>query len=94
MSSSYGNFPIQQRARSEAIQWGAYPNGTYSGTRYVVDVYTGGRRYDHKDQNYAPHGSVDARTAAKYSGRVMQISGHVTKGIKQVLVFNMQCRIA
>ena len=94
VNSGYGNFSIQQSGKGRAIQWGAYPNATYSGTEYVADVYTGGRRYDHKSQNYAPHGSVDAGTASKYSGKILQISGNVTRKGKTVLVYNMQCTIA
>ena len=93
VNSAYGNLSIQQRAKNAALQWGAYPNARYSGTWYQVDVYTGGRRYDSKSQSYAPHGSVDAGTAKRYSGQILAISGNVTKGKDVVLLFNMQCRI-
>lgn len=94
VNSNYGNFSIQQSGKGRAIQWGAYPNANFSGTRCVADIYTNGRRYDHKDQDYAPHGSVDAGTAKKYSGKILQISGNVTRKGKIVLVYNMQCRTA
>ncbi len=91
--SSYGSFTIQQAATGRAIQWGAYPNASYSGTLYVVDVYVNGKRYDAKSQTYAPHGSVSAATAAKNSGKIMNVSGYVTYGKQVVLEFSMQCRI-
>lgn len=60
----------------------------------MADVYTDGRPNVHKDQHYAPHGSVNAATAKKYSGKVLRISGNVSRKGKTVLVFNMQCRMA
>lgn len=95
--SSFGSFTIQQAQRGSALQWGAYPSAKYSGTYYIVDVYTGSKRYDSKTQTYAPHGSVNAATASKYSGLNLQISGRVQKlgnrGYYDVLVYNMVCKI-
>jgi len=95
--SSFGNFAIQQAKRGAAIQWGAYPSRRYSGTRYIVNVYTGSRRYDAKVQDYPPHGSINSTTTAKYSGKNLQISGKVQKigkkGYSNVLVYNMVCKI-
>lgn len=91
--SSYGKFTIQQAAKGRAIQYGAYPSATYSGTLYTLNVYVNGKRYDAKSQSYPPHGSIDATTAGKNSGKLLSISGNVTKGKDVVLVYNMQCRI-
>ena len=71
------------------IQWGAYPN--YSATRYVVDVYVGTRRVDHKDQTYPPHGSV-ATTDIRV-GQTFKMTGTVYNG-SDTLVFVLQCRIS
>lgn len=90
---AYGRFTVQQAAKNKAIQWGAYPSGTYSGTQYLVNVYAGGVKIDAKNQSYAPHGSVGADRAAKYTGKILQVSGTVKQSAKTVLVFNMQCRI-
>ncbi|MFT4231768.1 MAG: hypothetical protein QM606_03200 [Leucobacter sp.] len=96
-NSDFGKFNIQQKKKGSAIQWGAYPSHTYSGVRYTVNVYTGSKRYDAKDQGYAPHGSIAAATAKKYSGQNLRISGKVFKltndGYKAVLVYNMVCKI-
>jgi hypothetical protein len=91
--SSYGSFTIQQAARGRSIQYGAYPNAAYSGTWYRLDVLVNGKRYDAKSQYYPPHGSVSAAMASSNSGRILHISGNVTKGSVTVLVYNMQCRI-
>lgn len=93
VNSSYGNFSIQQSAKNQAIQWGTCPNATYSRTWYTVSVYANGVKIDSKNQGYAPHGSVGADRATKYSGTILKISGNVTRGKDTVLVFNMQCRI-
>ncbi|CAN7400511.1 hypothetical protein LJR045_002495 [Microbacterium sp. LjRoot45] len=93
VNSGYGRFSIQQSAKGRSIQWGAYPNATYSGTLYRVGVYANGVKIDSKNQTYAPHGSVSASRATKYSGKILQISGNVTRGKDVVLVFNMQCKI-
>ncbi|WP_062464403.1 hypothetical protein [Demequina soli] len=91
--SHYGSFTIQQRTRGASLQWGTYPNAAYSGTRYEVEVFVGGKRYDAKVQYYAPHGSVAAATARRASGAILRISGTVHRSGTTVLVFTMQCRI-
>lgn len=92
--SKYGRFTIQQSGKNKAIQWGAYPNKSYSGTHYTAVVRADGRKIDSKSQNYAPHGSVGANRAKKYSGKILEISGQVTKGKKVALVYSMRCKIA
>lgn len=92
--SEYGRFTIQQSGRNAAIQWGAYPNRKIVGTHYTVVVRADGRKIDSKSQNYAPHGSVNAARARKYSGKILEISGDVRKGNKVALVYSMRCKIA
>lgn len=92
--SKYGRFTIQQSGKNRSIQWGAYPSGSYSGTHYTAVVRANGRKIDSKSQNYAPHGSVSAARAKKYSGKILEISGEVTKGKKVALVYTMRCKIA
>lgn len=93
VNSNYGKFLIQQGARGNSIQWGTYPRTDLSGTSYIETVYVDGKRYDHKDQSYPPHGSVDAGTAAANSEELLSIEGRVERGGELVLVFTMQCRI-
>jgi hypothetical protein len=91
-SSKYGNFSAQQSGPGASIQWGIYPN--VAASRYVVDVYVGNRRVDHKDQAYPPHGSVSATDVRGKGGQVFGISGQAWDGNKNTLVFQLQCHIA
>lgn len=52
-----------------------------------------GAKIDGKSQSYAPHGSVGAARAAKYSGKILSVSGTVTRDKELVLEFNMRCKI-
>ena len=92
--SKYGSFSAQQAGPGRAIQWGAYPNGSVKATRFVVDVYVGSRRVDHKDQSYAPHGSVSARDVAGKHGQSFTLSGTAWSGSKNTLTFTLRCKIA
>jgi hypothetical protein len=48
------------------VQWGIYMyNAKLNAGPWVVDVYVGKTRVDHKKQNYAPHGSVNPVDAKK-----------------------------
>ena len=94
VESRYGNFSAQQSGPGKSIQWGAYPNSSVNATRYVVDVYVGSRRVDHKDQDYAPHGSVSATDVKGRSGQKFILSGTVYDGPENTLVFSLQCVIA
>lgn len=91
--SNFGKFTVQQSAKGKSIQWGAYPNQTYSGTWYEVTVRLDGRKIDSKSHNYAPHGSVGADRAKKNSGKILQLAGTVTRKDDVVLVFDMRCRV-
>ncbi len=92
--SQYGNFSAQQAGPGQSIQWGAYPNSSIRATRYVVDVYVGAVRFDHKDQNYAPHGSVPATTVRGKRGQSFSLTGTAWDGSRNTLTFYLQCKIA
>lgn len=94
VNSKYGLFEVQQKGKGKTIAWGAYPAATYSGTRYQAVVTVAGIKKDTKDQAYAPHGSISAGTALKYSGKLFRVTGSVTKGKDIKLGFEMQCTIA
>lgn len=59
-----------QTSPSGYVAWGIYfYDPAKNDGPWVVDVYVGSRRVDHKKQNYAPHGSVhpnDARSGATF----------------------------
>jgi len=93
VNSGYGRFIIQQARKGASISWGAYPNATYSGTYYTASVYANGVKIDGKSQNYAPHASISAARATKYSGKLLKIAGNVTKGKDLLLHYEMVCRI-
>jgi len=94
INSEFGKFSAQQAGRGKSIAWGAYPNAAYSGTNYYVKVYAGGVRVDTKNQSYAPHGSLSADRALKYSGKIFELDGTVTRNGKLILKFELKCRIA
>src|SRR6266567_4231938 len=70
-SSQYGLIAIQQAGPGAPLQWGLYPHVPAS--RYVVDVFVGKNRVDHKDQNYPPHGSINAKDL--YTGAQVAVTG-------------------
>lgn len=90
---SHVRFYVEAR-RGAQVSWGAYPNPTYTGTNYYVKVYAGGVRVDTKNQAYAPHGSLSAARSLKYSGKIFELNGTVTRNGKLVLKFDLICRIA
>ncbi len=92
--SAYGNFSAQQSGPGGGIQWGAYPNSSVKATRYLVDVYVGTKRVDHKDQNYAPHGSVSYKDVAGRAGQIFALTGAVYNGSSNTLLFTLQCKIS
>lgn len=63
-------------------------------SRYVINVYVGSRRVDHKDQSYAPHGSVSATDVRGRAGQSFSLSGVVYAGTKNTLTFGLSCKIA
>jgi hypothetical protein len=92
--SQYGNFSAQQTGPGQSIQWGAYPNSSVKATRFVVDVYVGSNRFDHKDQTYAPHGSVPATAVKGKRGQSFSMTGTAWDGSKNTLTFSLRCTIA
>lgn len=92
--SGYGKVSIQQAGQRRPIAWGVYVASKFkAGTFFVVKVYAGGQKIDGKNQNYEPHGSVNANRAAKYSGAMLEIKGTGQRG-RDTLFFDVQCRIA
>lgn len=48
-----------RQSPQRTIAWGIYMHDpALDGGPWTVDVYVGNKRVDHKQQNYAPHGSV------------------------------------
>ena len=47
--SKFGKLSVQQSPKGKSIQWGAYPNQTYSGAWYAVTVRLDGRKIDAKE---------------------------------------------
>jgi hypothetical protein len=92
--SQYGNFTAQQAGPSQSIQWGAYPNRSLKATRFVIDLYIGSTRFDHKDQNYAPHGSVPATAVRGKRGQSFSMAGTAWDGSRNTLTFSLRCTIA
>lgn len=89
-ANELGSISAQQRGPGRGIQWGVYP--TVSGIRYVVDVYINRRRVDHKEQDYPPHGSVNARDIR--TGDIFRLEGQATNGAGDVAWFYLTCRAA
>ncbi|HEX8497263.1 MAG TPA: hypothetical protein VF661_08725 [Actinomycetales bacterium] len=83
-----GRLSVQQRSPGQSLQWGFYPNVPVSS--FVVDVYMGSRRVDHKSQSYPPHGSVN-KVDVK-AGSTFRLTGEATNPKGDVLVFGLQCR--
>ncbi len=86
-ANEYGSISAQQAGPGDGIQWGVYPN-TPADT-YSVDIYINGKRVDHKDQDYQPHGSVNAVDVP--SGAIFQLTGTATLG-SDIAYFYLTCR--
>ena len=84
---------MQQRGRNDSIAWGFVAEERYRGAHYKLKIYAGGRKIDGKNQNYAPHGSVRAATARKYSGKVFRILGTAEQDGDKV-DYDVKCHIA
>ena len=62
-----------QTSKSGYVAWGIYMyNSKLDAGPWNVDVYVGKTRVDHKDQNYALHGSVNPKDAKK--GKIFHIT--------------------
>jgi hypothetical protein len=86
-ANEYGSISAQQAGPGYGIQWGVYPN-TPAET-YSVDIFINGKRVDHKDQAYPPHGSVNAVDVP--SGGLFQLTGTATLG-SDIAYFYLTCR--
>jgi hypothetical protein len=72
------------------VQWGVYPS--VAAVHFVVDVWINKRRFDHKDQNYPPHGSVPASIVR--SGDVFRLEGRAFNARGDVGMFFLTCKAA
>jgi hypothetical protein len=66
-----------------------YP--TTPAARYIVNVYVGSKRVDSKNQDYPPHGSVNARDVR--SGAMFRLEGEM-QNPNQIQKFFLQCELA
>ena len=89
-ANELGSISAQQRGQGFGIQWGVYPR--QPAVRFVVDVFMNNRRVDHKDQNYPPHGSVNA--ADVRTGYIFRLEGNATNGAGDVAYFYLTCKAA
>ena len=89
-SNEYGRITAQQRSRGGGVQWGVYPN--VAAVRFVVDIWINKRRFDHKDQDYPPHGSVPA--SAIGSGDLFRLEGQAFNARGDVGMFFLTCKAA
>jgi hypothetical protein len=55
-----------QTSRNGNIAWGVYPNNPLNAFGiWEVDVFINGRRVDHKNQGYPPHGTINVKDAGR-----------------------------
>jgi hypothetical protein len=83
-----------QTSKAGYVAWGIYMyNPKLDAGPWVVNVYVGKRRVDHKSQNYAPHGSVNPKDAKK--GAIFHITAthHATANGKNYVNVPNECVI-
>jgi hypothetical protein len=71
------------------LLWGIYPS--VPANRYVADVYVNGKRVDHKDQPYPPHGRINPKNLSPDAQ--VEITGFATNSTGQ-LNYGLLCRAA
>ena len=59
--------------------------------RFVVDIWINKRRFDHKDQDYPPHGSVPASVIG--SGDLFRLEGQAFNARGDVGMFFLMCKV-
>jgi hypothetical protein len=89
-SNEFGRITAQQRGHGGGVQWGVYPHAAPE--RFVVDIWINKRRFDHKDQDYPPHGSVPA--SAIGSGDLFRLEGQAFNARGDVGMFFLTCKAA
>ena len=89
-SNQFGRITAQQRAQGGGVQWGVYPQ--VAAVRFVVDIWINKRRFDHKDQDYPPHGSVPASVIT--SGDLFRLEGQAFNARGDVGMFFLTCKAA
>ncbi len=88
-ANRFGVIAAQQPGPGGAVVWGVYP--AVAATGFSVDVYVDGKRVDHKDQAYPPHGSVNPKDLR--SGALVSIVGRA-KAPGGELNYGLLCRSA
>lgn len=92
-ATKYDKFGAQQRKPGSSIQYGAYPNISVSGDRYIMTVRAGGKKIDRFNQTYPPHGSVNRSTVSRHRGDVLSAVGDIYRNGKLTLHFELRRRI-
>lgn len=69
---------------------GVYPN--VPSVTYTVEICINNRRFDHKVQDYPPHGSVPASQVG--TGDVFRLEGQAVDSAGNVGVFFLMCTVA
>jgi hypothetical protein len=83
---------VQVNPSNHYLQWGIYMyNPAYNSGHWIVDAYVGGQRVDHKDQWYAPHGSLPPSVAR--SGAIFRLSATLTVAGRVFYSLPNSCRI-
>ncbi len=83
-----------QTSKNGYVTWGIYMyNPKLDAGPWNVDVYVGSRRVDHKEQDYAPHGSVSPKDAKP--GKTFHITAthHATANGKNYVSVPNECII-
>jgi hypothetical protein len=88
-SNQYGAIDVQQAGRGAGIQWGV--SALVPADLFYAEVFINGVRYDKKDQNYPPHGSINV--TALHTNDQVSIIGHATNSAGQ-LNYGILCRSA
>ena len=93
--NDFGRVSAEQAGPGALIQWGVYPKRSYQ--RYVVRLYIDSRKLGGgRDQNYEPHGTVNADTvtAKGKTGSVLRIEGETYDAQGRKYKFFLRCRLA
>jgi hypothetical protein len=93
--NEFGRISAQQPGPGAAIAWGVYPKKDYA--RYVVQLYIDSRKLPSgKNQNYAPHGTVNPKDIKKRAkpGSVFRIAGETYDADGVRYSFFLRCRLA
>lgn len=91
----HGFVDFQQQSSGSRVNWVVRADNQEFQTngQWMIDVFSDGRRVDHKEQNYAPHGSVHPNDVRP--GKLLEVEGHVTSDLSNAAaVIRGVCRMA